>query len=40
VPGWAWHEHVNESGSHAAYLFSFTDEPVFRALGLYREQVG
>jgi gentisate 1,2-dioxygenase len=40
VPGWAWHEHVNESASHAAYLFSFTDEPVFRALGLYREQVG
>ena len=40
VPGWAWHEHVNLSSSHAAYLFSFTDEPVFRALGLYREEAG
>ena len=39
VPGWAWHEHVNESATHPAYLFSFTDEPVFRALDLYREQV-
>jgi gentisate 1,2-dioxygenase len=38
VPGWTWHEHVNESNAHPAYLFSFTDEPVFRALGLYREQ--
>jgi gentisate 1,2-dioxygenase len=38
VPGWAWHEHVNLSTSHPAHLFSFTDEPVFRALGLYREE--
>jgi gentisate 1,2-dioxygenase len=38
VPGWAWHEHVNESAAHPAYLFSFTDEPVFRALNLYREE--
>ena len=40
VPGWAWHEHVNLSSSHAAYLFSFTDGPVFRALSLYREEAG
>lgn len=40
VPGWAWHEHVNLSSSHPAYLFSFTDEPVFRALGLYRDEAG
>jgi len=38
VPGWAWHEHVNESAMQPAYLFSFTDEPVFRALDLYREE--
>ena len=40
VPGWAWHEHLNLSLSHPAYLFSFTDEPVFRALDLYREEAG
>ncbi len=40
VPGWSWHEHVNESTTHPAYLFSFTDEPVFRALSLYREEPG
>jgi gentisate 1,2-dioxygenase len=38
VPGWAWHEHINDSSTQPAYLFSFTDEPVFRALDLYREQ--
>jgi gentisate 1,2-dioxygenase len=37
VPGWARHEHVNESATQPAYLFSFTDEPVHRALRLYRE---
>jgi gentisate 1,2-dioxygenase len=37
VPGWASHEHVNMSSSHPAYLFSFTDGPVMKALGLYRE---
>jgi gentisate 1,2-dioxygenase len=40
IPGWAVHEHVNESATQPAYLFSFTDEPVFRALKLYREQQG
>jgi gentisate 1,2-dioxygenase len=38
VPGWSRHEHVNESTTHPAYLFSYTDEPVFRALNLYREE--
>lgn len=37
LPGWAVHEHVNSSASGEAILFSFTDEPVLRALGLYRE---
>lgn len=37
LPGWAVHEHVNGSASDEAILFSFTDEPVLRALGLYRE---
>ena len=37
VPGWAAHEHVNESATQPAYLFSFTDAPVYRSLGLYRE---
>jgi gentisate 1,2-dioxygenase len=36
VPGWAVHEHVN-AGDGDAVLFSFTDEPVLRALDLYRE---
>jgi gentisate 1,2-dioxygenase len=37
VPGWATHSHINESQTQPAYLFSFTDAPVHRALGLYRE---
>ncbi len=38
VPGWAEHEHINESPNQPAYLFSYTDGPVFKALRLYREQ--
>lgn len=38
VPSWAAHEHVNSSASADAVLFSFTDQPVMKALGLYREQ--
>jgi gentisate 1,2-dioxygenase len=38
VPGWATHEHINESGDDDAVLFSFTDEPILRALSLYREE--
>lgn len=36
VPTWAVHHHVNDTDD-AAVLFSFTDEPVYRALNLYRE---
>ena len=37
VPAWAVHEHVNEN-PQPAVLFTVTDEPVHRALGLYRER--
>jgi gentisate 1,2-dioxygenase len=36
VPTWAWHEHAN--GDEPAFLFSVTDEPAVRKLGLLREQ--
>ena len=38
VPNWAWHEHINRSGSESATLFSVNDIPVFNAFGLYREE--
>jgi gentisate 1,2-dioxygenase/1-hydroxy-2-naphthoate dioxygenase len=38
VPNWAWHRHVNRSGSSAAVLFSVTDRPLLAALGFYREE--
>ncbi len=38
VPSWAWHEHANASDSEDACLFCLHDQPVMRALGLYREQ--
>jgi gentisate 1,2-dioxygenase len=38
VPSWAWHEHVNGSGSEDACLFCFSDLPVMEKLGLYREE--
>ncbi|MEQ8442933.1 MAG: cupin domain-containing protein [Alphaproteobacteria bacterium] len=38
VPSWAWHEHVNGSDSEDACLFCFSDLPVMRKLGLYREE--
>lgn len=37
IPNWAWHEHRNPHGRDAI-LFCITDEPVMRALGMYREQ--
>jgi gentisate 1,2-dioxygenase len=37
VPAWASHEHINVSNTGDAMLFVDTDEPVMRALGLYRE---
>lgn len=38
VPSWAFHEHANASASDDACLFCFSDLPVMKALGLYREQ--
>ncbi len=38
IPSWAWHEHANGSQSDDACLFSFTDFPVMRSLGFYREE--
>jgi gentisate 1,2-dioxygenase len=37
IPTWATHEHVNDSDEDA-FIFSYSDAPVMRALGLYREQ--
>ena len=37
VPTWTFHEHVN-TGDCPAFLFSFTDAPVMKALDLYREE--
>ncbi len=38
VPGWTSHQHVNASATEPAFLFSFTDAPALKALGLFREQ--
>jgi gentisate 1,2-dioxygenase len=38
VPSWARHQHHNGSTTGEAVLFSYSDEPALRALGLYREQ--
>src|SRR5262249_30061046 len=37
VPTWTFCEHVNSSDS-PAFLFSFSDAPVMKALSLYREE--
>jgi gentisate 1,2-dioxygenase len=37
VPTWTFCEHVN-SGDQPAFLFSFSDAPVMKALSLYREE--
>jgi len=37
VPTWTFWEHVND-GDRPAFLFSFTDAPVMKALDLYREE--
>jgi len=36
VPNWAWHHH--EAGAEDAVLYSVTDEPAMRKLGLYRQE--
>jgi 1-hydroxy-2-naphthoate dioxygenase len=38
LPNWSRHHHANSSSSEEAILFSVNDIPVFRALGLYREE--
>jgi len=38
VPTWTFWEHVNNA-DRPAFLFSFSDAPVMRALGLYREEL-
>lgn len=38
IPAWTWYEHATASTKAAATLFSYTDEPVFRSLGLFREE--
>lgn len=37
IPSWASHAHRNRSQTAPAALFAFSDAPVMRALGLYRE---
>ena len=37
VPTWTFYEHVN-CGDRPAFLFSFSDAPVMKALSLYREE--
>jgi gentisate 1,2-dioxygenase len=39
VPTWKWHRHANARTDGDAVLYSVTDEPVMRMLGLDREQV-
>jgi gentisate 1,2-dioxygenase len=38
LPTWAWHAHENTSASEEAFLFAVTDQPLLRALDLYREE--
>lgn len=38
VPSWACHEHANASDTDDACLFCFSDLPVMKSLGLYREE--
>ena len=38
IPSWACHEHANTSQTTEATLIAFTDTPVMKSLGLYREE--
>lgn len=38
LPPWRWHAHRNRSTHDEALLFAITDEPLVRAMGLYREE--
>ena len=37
VPTWTFYEHIN-TGDRPAFLFSFSDAPIMKALSLYREE--
>jgi gentisate 1,2-dioxygenase len=37
VPGWLWHAHKNWT-TQPAFLYSVTDEPTMRKLGLFRQE--
>ncbi|HWD03441.1 MAG TPA: cupin domain-containing protein [Amycolatopsis sp.] len=39
VPSWATYQHTNASRTDDAVLFSYSNEPVVKALGLYREEL-
>jgi gentisate 1,2-dioxygenase len=39
VPSWASYRHVNPSSTDDAVLFAYSDEPVVKALGLYRDEL-
>jgi gentisate 1,2-dioxygenase len=39
LPSWVTHAHENGSSTEDAILFCYSDEPVFRALDLYREEL-
>ncbi len=38
IPPWVWHEHVNLQPSSDATLLTVNDQPMVRALGMYREE--
>jgi len=38
APAWSWHEHVNGSATEDAVIYSVTDTPTLKKLGLYREE--
>lgn len=38
IPGWVWHEHANLQRDEEAILYSVSDMPTMKKLGLYREQ--
>lgn len=40
LPSWCWHAHANRSKTEDAILFSVSDAPTLKALGLYREERG
>ena len=38
IPSWRWHQFKNTSKKEPAVMFSVTDRPVSKSLGLYREE--